>query len=496
MLTGRKAGKGQSEYLTFSLSDVLVSDYQTGGSEAEAPLDSIVAELLEDRGRLQQQKADGSLAPAIRVGWDRKTNKRSEPPGVALRRGPLSGAPVRADASRPPGDAGHALRAASRGARALPRARARLRRRGQPRADGGGAAGSEIRRHRRVAGGDRRGARARRGARPGNVTLEARPLEDFAAPTASFDYVIAHGVYSWVAPRSATPARPLPQRAGRARRGLRQLQHAARRAPARGAARHARLPHRRARPTRASASRRPARCCDSWRGLAERARARALMRGQAERLLERDDSSLLHDELRRDQRRRVLPRVRRARRRATGCSTWPRPSSSRCRSALPPSPAADALLAVDDVRREQYLDFLKGRMFRQTLLCRAGQAIDPTPRPAVVERLAFSTQAQAAASAARGRDLRGPDRLDPDHRPPRVIAALERAARTWPAAVWVRELARRSAERRRAVRRAAAQLRRQPRRPARPSARADHAPGARPARQRAGAPPGRRRGDA
>ena len=34
VLTGRKAGKGQTEFLTFSLSDVLVSGYQTGGSAA------------------------------------------------------------------------------------------------------------------------------------------------------------------------------------------------------------------------------------------------------------------------------------------------------------------------------------------------------------------------------------------------------------------------------------------------------------------------------
>ena len=53
------------------------------------------------------------------------------------------------------------------------------------------------------------------------------------------------------------------------------------------------------------------------------------------------------------------------------------------------------------MRREQYLDFLKGRMFRQTLLCRAELAIDRTPRPAVLERLAFSTQAQAPRRARR-----------------------------------------------------------------------------------------------
>ena len=75
VLTGRKAGKGQAEYLTFSLSDVLVSGYQTGASEAEAPLDSLALSFSKIEVSYKQQKADGSLAPAIRVGWDRKTNK-------------------------------------------------------------------------------------------------------------------------------------------------------------------------------------------------------------------------------------------------------------------------------------------------------------------------------------------------------------------------------------------------------------------------------------
>ena len=75
VLTGRKACKGQMEYLTFSLSDVLVSGYQTAGSQAEAPLDSISLNFSKIEVSYKQQKADGSLAPAIRVGWDRKANK-------------------------------------------------------------------------------------------------------------------------------------------------------------------------------------------------------------------------------------------------------------------------------------------------------------------------------------------------------------------------------------------------------------------------------------
>ena len=81
-------------------------------------------------------------------------------------------------------------------------------------------------------------------------------------------------------------------------------------------------------------------------------------------------------------------------------------------------------------------------MFRQTLLCRAELAIDRTPRPAVLERLAVSTQARPRGE--RGADgvqaFEGPtgSTLTTDH--PLVIEALERAARAWPAALWVRDL--------------------------------------------------------
>ena len=72
-ITRRKAGKGQQEYLTFSLSDVLVSGYQTGASEAEVPLDSISLNFSKIEMTYREQTAKGSVP--IRVGWDRKTNK-------------------------------------------------------------------------------------------------------------------------------------------------------------------------------------------------------------------------------------------------------------------------------------------------------------------------------------------------------------------------------------------------------------------------------------
>jgi type VI secretion system secreted protein Hcp len=77
VLTGRKAGKGQQEFLTFSLSDILVSSYQTGGSgSVEPPMDSVSLNFAKIQVEYKEQKADGSLGETVKVGWDRKANKK------------------------------------------------------------------------------------------------------------------------------------------------------------------------------------------------------------------------------------------------------------------------------------------------------------------------------------------------------------------------------------------------------------------------------------
>ena len=77
VLTARKAGKGQQEFLTFSLSDVLVSAYQTGGAEGEvAPGDSVSLNFSKIQVEYKQQNPDGSLGASIKAGWDVKQNKK------------------------------------------------------------------------------------------------------------------------------------------------------------------------------------------------------------------------------------------------------------------------------------------------------------------------------------------------------------------------------------------------------------------------------------
>ena len=75
-LSGRKAGKGQQDYLTFKFHDVLISSYQTSGSEdAPVPIDSVSFNFAKIEVGYKPQKADGSLGTALEFRYDLKTNK-------------------------------------------------------------------------------------------------------------------------------------------------------------------------------------------------------------------------------------------------------------------------------------------------------------------------------------------------------------------------------------------------------------------------------------
>jgi type VI secretion system secreted protein Hcp len=76
-LTARKAGKDQQEYLTFKFYDVLVSSYQTGGSEhgEVVPTDQVSFNFVKIEIDYRQQKPDGALAPGAQFKYDLKANK-------------------------------------------------------------------------------------------------------------------------------------------------------------------------------------------------------------------------------------------------------------------------------------------------------------------------------------------------------------------------------------------------------------------------------------
>ena len=77
MLTARKAGKDQQDYLTFKFKDVLISSYQVGGAEAgELPMEQVSFNFARIDFEYRLQKPDGTLAPPVKAGWDVKKNQK------------------------------------------------------------------------------------------------------------------------------------------------------------------------------------------------------------------------------------------------------------------------------------------------------------------------------------------------------------------------------------------------------------------------------------
>ena len=78
VLVCRKAGKEQQEFLKITLSDLLVSSYQTGGSGHGdlVPTDQISLNFTKIESEYKEQKPDGSLAGAVKWGWDVKQNTK------------------------------------------------------------------------------------------------------------------------------------------------------------------------------------------------------------------------------------------------------------------------------------------------------------------------------------------------------------------------------------------------------------------------------------
>jgi len=77
ILTCRKAGKDQQEYLKVTFSDLLVSSFQTGGAAAGdmLPMDQISLNFTKVEFEYKEQKPDGTLGGAIKAHYDIKTVK-------------------------------------------------------------------------------------------------------------------------------------------------------------------------------------------------------------------------------------------------------------------------------------------------------------------------------------------------------------------------------------------------------------------------------------
>ena len=76
ILTCRKAGKDQQEFLKVKMTDLLVSSFQTGGSGHSEiiPTDQISINFSKIEYDYKEQKPDGTLGGAVHAGWDVKQN--------------------------------------------------------------------------------------------------------------------------------------------------------------------------------------------------------------------------------------------------------------------------------------------------------------------------------------------------------------------------------------------------------------------------------------
>jgi type VI secretion system secreted protein Hcp len=74
----RAGGKSSGDFLTWTFSDVLVSGYQTSGSEGgdTVPIDSVSFNFTKAQVSFKAQKADGSFDTAVTAGFDAKTNTK------------------------------------------------------------------------------------------------------------------------------------------------------------------------------------------------------------------------------------------------------------------------------------------------------------------------------------------------------------------------------------------------------------------------------------
>jgi type VI secretion system secreted protein Hcp len=78
VLVLRKAGGEQQEFYTVTMTDLLVSSYQTGGSAHgdTVPLDQISLNFAKIEFEYKPQDATGKLGAAIKTGYDLKQNKK------------------------------------------------------------------------------------------------------------------------------------------------------------------------------------------------------------------------------------------------------------------------------------------------------------------------------------------------------------------------------------------------------------------------------------
>ena len=78
VISVKKAGGSQEEYMKWTLSDVVISGYSTSGSNNgdEIPMEQVSFNFAKIETEYKEQKASGQVGGAVKAGFDLKTNKK------------------------------------------------------------------------------------------------------------------------------------------------------------------------------------------------------------------------------------------------------------------------------------------------------------------------------------------------------------------------------------------------------------------------------------
>jgi SAM-dependent methyltransferase len=271
------------------------------------------------------------------------------------------------------------------------------------------------------------GNRAIRELKLRNIHLLRADVCKLPADLGEFDYVIAHGLYSWV-PAAARDAILAVCRERLAPGGVAFVSYNA--YPGRHIRQMLRemmLFHTAGRPNVDEAQqflaflRSAAMLSEPWR---------ALLEAEIESVLERDTAGLFHDDLAAENHPVYFHEfVTHARRHGLQYL-----GDAHVHESLDHRGSLRAL-GNDRIAREQYLDFLKLRRFRQTLLCRQEERIAKEPLVRRLSRLYYSSPARAE-----GDYLVGANRVRIRANDPDVAAVAETLACAWPRPVAFAEL--------------------------------------------------------
>jgi type VI secretion system secreted protein Hcp len=75
ILSGRRPGVTQQDYLKITLSDVTVSAYHLSAMTGDGPVDEVSLQFSKVQIDYKPQKATGTLGAAVHAGWDVKLNR-------------------------------------------------------------------------------------------------------------------------------------------------------------------------------------------------------------------------------------------------------------------------------------------------------------------------------------------------------------------------------------------------------------------------------------